>query len=50
LRAFARLPHGARDAEADAFISEQVRQNPQAAYLLSQTVIVHGGSAKGRSG
>ena len=40
---FARIrtaPAGARDAEADAFISEQVRQNPQAAYLLSQTVIV----------
>ncbi len=33
-------PAGARDLEADAFISEQVRQSPQAAYLLSQTVIV----------
>jgi hypothetical protein len=31
---------GPRDPEADAFISEQVRQSPQAAYLLSQTVIV----------
>ncbi len=40
---FARIrtaPAGARDAEADAFISEQVRQTPQAAYLLTQTVIV----------
>jgi hypothetical protein len=31
---------GPRDHEADAFISEQMRQSPQAAYLLSQTVIV----------
>lgn len=40
---FARIrtaPAGGRDAEADAFISEQIRQIPQAGYLLSQTVIV----------
>lgn len=29
-----------RDPEADAFISDQIRQAPHAAYLLSQTVIV----------
>ncbi len=33
-------PIGPRDMEADAFIAEQVRQSPQAAYLLTQTVIV----------
>ncbi|MDP2356175.1 MAG: DUF2076 family protein [Beijerinckiaceae bacterium] len=40
---FARIraaPAGARDTEADSFITEQVRQIPHAAYLLSQTVIV----------
>ena len=31
---------GQRDAEADAFITEQVRQSPHAPYLLTQTVIV----------
>lgn len=33
-------PPGPRDAEADAYITAQVRQSPQAAYLLTQTVIV----------
>ena len=31
---------GPRDAEADRFIAEAVRQNPNAAYVLSQTVLI----------
>jgi len=31
---------GPRNAEADRFISEAVRQNPNAAYVLSQTVLI----------
>lgn len=31
---------GPRDQEAEAFITEQIRQQPAAPYLLAQTVIV----------
>lgn len=39
--------NGPRDQEADAFINEQIRQQPAAPYLLAQTVIVQDQALQG---
>jgi len=39
--------NGPRDQEAEAFISDQIRQQPSAPYLLAQTVIVQDQALQG---